>query len=314
MQPRSFETRSLAEASAIMAREWSRHEIIASEAGLRMRFQTRAITPDVSVNRLAYGTEVTIRPVERDSVVLVQIPLRGTARASFGPVSVPIDPASYAVLDVRGMSDAAFGAEFDMIVLRIRTSRLISYLESTLGRRAGRNLAFAPSLTAGTASWLTWRPVACALEAMFTDGGAMPNAVLAAWETTIVSALLHGQPNSYTDDLSRPAPSIAPRHVRRAEQFVEERAHAKLTSEQVARHVGVSVRALFDGFKTFRGVTPAEHIRAVRLSRARDDLLSARYTVADVASRWGFAHAGHFASRYRQRYGELPHRTRAESA
>ena len=311
MQPRSFETRSLAEASAIMAREWSRHEIIASEPGLRMRFQTRAITPDVSVNRLAYGTEVTIRPVERDGVVLVQIPLQGAARASFGPLSVPIDPASYAIVDVRGMSDAVFSAEFDMIVLRIRTSRLLSYLEAALGRRVGRDLAFAPSLQAGSASWRTWRPVACALEAMCADPGATPADLLAAWETTIVSALLHAQPNNYTEDLSRPAPPIAPRHVRRAEQFIEERAHARLTSELVARHVGISIRALFDGFKTFRGLTPAEHIRAVRLARARDDLRSGRYTVTEAASRWGFAHPGHFAARYRQRYGEPPHRTRS---
>lgn len=314
MQPRSFETRSLAEASAIMAREWSRHEIVASEPGLRMRFQTRAITSDVSVNRLAYGTEVTIRPGERDRVVLVQIPLKGTARASFGPVSVPINFASYAVVDVRGMSDAVFSADFDMIVLRIRTSRLLSYLEAALGRRAERELAFAPSLKAGSEAWRTWRPVACALDAMCTDFGSTPADVLAAWEATIMAALLHAQPNSYTDDLNRPASSIAPRHVRRAEEFIEERAHARLTSEQVARHVGVSVRSLFDGFKTFRGFTPAEYIRAVRLERARADLLSGRYTVTEAASRWSFAHAGHFAARYRQRYGELPHRTRADSA
>ena len=314
MQPRSFETRSLAEASAIMAREWSRHEIVASEPAIRMRFQTRAITPDVSLGRLAYGTQVTIRPVERDGVVLVQIPLAGAARASFGALSVPIGPTSYAVLDVRCMSDAVFSAEFDMIVLRIRTSRLLSYLEAALGRRAGRHLAFAPGLEAGSAAWRTWRPVACALEAMCADPGATPAGVLGTWEATIVSALLHAQPNSYTDDLGRPASSIAPRHVRRAEEFIEERAHARLTSEEVARHVGVSIRALFDGFKAFRGLTPAEHIRAVRLVRAREDLLSGRCTVAESASRWGFQHAGHFAKRYRQRFGELPHRTRADGA
>ena len=315
MQPRSFSTRSLAEASAIMAREWSRHDIIASERDLDMRFQTRAITSDVSVNVLSYGTQVTIRPVERDEVVLVQMPLRGDARASFGSLSVPIDRASHAVVDVRGMSDAAFSADFDMVVLRIRTTRLLSYLESALGRRARRPLAFAPSLAAGSAAWETWRPVACALESMCGLPGAATQAgVLTAWEATIVSALLHAQPNSYTDDLRLPPPSIAPRHVRRAEQFIDEHAHTTLTSERVAAHVGVSIRTLFDGFRTFRGVTPAEHIRAVRLARARDDLLSGRCTVADAASRWGFSHAGHFAARYRQRYGELPHRTRASGA
>jgi AraC-like DNA-binding protein len=66
------------------------------------------------------------------------------------------------------------------------------------------------------------------------------------------------------------------------------------------------VRSLFDGFKAFRGVTPGEFMRSLRLDRAREDLLSGNGTVTDVALRWGYAHVGNFAARYRQQYGELP--------
>lgn len=79
-------------------------------------------------------------------------------------------------------------------------------------------------------------------------------------------------------------------------------------------HDGFGPRALATPDRLDGGLTPAEHIRAVKLARVRADLLSGRYTVAEAASRWGFAHAGHLAARYRHLYGEPPHRTRSAGA
>lgn len=309
MHHRAVETRCPSEASAIMARAWSRHEIVAPMHGFHMRFENRTISPDVSLGALAYGTPVRINPVARAEVFLVQMPIRGTASAAVGRQDVPIGPDAYAVLDVRHLTTATFSADFDMVVLRVQARRLVEHLEALLGVRPRRELAFAPSLAADGAPWRAWRPVARALEALCA-GPEPSRDMLDSWEAVILSGLLHAQPNTYSDDLARPAPSLAPRHVRRAERYIEENAGGPLTSTRVAAQVGVSVRALFDGFKTFRGITPADHIRSVRLARAREDLRAGGMTVAEVAARWGFAHAGHFAAQYRRRYGEPPRSTR----
>jgi len=56
----------------------------------------------------------------------------------------------------------------------------------------------------------------------------------------------------------------------------------------------------------YRNMTPMEHLRNVRLDRARDLLMSGNVQVADAASDCGFSHQGRFASRYRARFGESP--------
>jgi transcriptional regulator GlxA family with amidase domain len=55
--------------------------------------------------------------------------------------------------------------------------------------------------------------------------------------------------------------------------------------------------------------TPAAYVRAARLAAARADLQRGHGSVGDVAARWGFPHAGHFAVLYRRQYGEAPART-----
>jgi transcriptional regulator GlxA family with amidase domain len=56
-------------------------------------------------------------------------------------------------------------------------------------------------------------------------------------------------------------------------------------------------------------MTPTSLLRDIRLDRARDDLKRAEpsmTTVGEIARRWGFAHLGRFAGRYRARFGVDP--------
>ena len=65
-------------------------------------------------------------------------------------------------------------------------------------------------------------------------------------------------------------------------------------------------------FRRYLDMTPTEHLRRVRLKRARADPIvadRAMTTVAATAAHWGFAHTGRFAVLYRQTFGESPHVT-----
>ncbi|MFC7655264.1 helix-turn-helix transcriptional regulator [Pseudonocardia benzenivorans] len=80
----------------------------------------------------------------------------------------------------------------------------------------------------------------------------------------------------------------------------------------LARQVGISVRALQEGFKEYVGVPPMTYLREVRLTRAHDELRDAEpgaVAVAEVASRWGFTHLGRFGVAYRRKFGVAPSRT-----
>jgi transcriptional regulator GlxA family with amidase domain len=84
-----------------------------------------------------------------------------------------------------------------------------------------------------------------------------------------------------------------------------------LTVGAVADACETSVRSVFARFKEHRGCSPLSYMRDVRLNRARDLLIDPELhlSVMDVAIRCGFASFGHFAQRYRQRFGELPSTT-----
>ena len=311
MQVSQYGSTCLDEASAIMAREWSRHSIESQGPGLDMRLRLRPISREMSLSSLAYGTEIRVVPGERDNVILVQMPRRGTACAFFADRSVALYPGTAAIIDVKRLCHAVFSADYEMLALRVSLPRLERQAEALLGRHLRRSLRFHTAIAHEGTEWWNWQPVAAALSAMDANPNPeMPRAVLAPFEETVLTSLLLCHPNSCSEDLSRPAPAAAPRHVVRAEQFIRAHVHTALTTGMVAMHVDVSIRALFDGFKVFRGMSPAQYIRDIRLERARDDLVMGEASVADTAAKWGFTHAANFATRYRQRFGEAPGATR----
>ncbi|MEX5259652.1 helix-turn-helix transcriptional regulator [Kocuria sp. CPCC 205263] len=109
--------------------------------------------------------------------------------------------------------------------------------------------------------------------------------------------------------------SVAARQTahRKAVEFMHASLSLPITVEDVVRHVGLSTVELTEVFRSRTGMTPADHLRGLRLAAAHQDLVRGApadgETVRAIALRWGFLHAGDFARRHRQAYGENPART-----
>ena len=90
---------------------------------------------------------------------------------------------------------------------------------------------------------------------------------------------------------------------------------AALNDDAVAA-AHVTGRALQYAFRRHLDTTPLAHLRQIRLSHAHQDLMNADpnhgATVTEIAARWGFHHAGRFATLYREAYGSSPPRTLRE--
>lgn len=102
----------------------------------------------------------------------------------------------------------------------------------------------------------------------------------------------------------------SPQPVRRAVAYLEEHAMDAITVPDVAAAARVSVRSLQAMFRRHLGVSPVEHLHAIRLESARRDLLTADALdgrlIGAVAERWGFANSGRFARLYSERFRERP--------
>ena len=134
---------------------------------------------------------------------------------------------------------------------------------------------------------------------------------------TLATRLLSTFPNTAVDALrDRPAPGsrgAEPATVRRAVAFVDANAHLPIGLADIADAARLGARALQYAFRRYRGCTPLQYLRRVRMAGAHRDLQAADPlagdTVAAVAARWGFAHPGAFAVDYRRVHGCSPSHT-----
>lgn len=78
-----------------------------------------------------------------------------------------------------------------------------------------------------------------------------------------------------------------------------------VSPEAAAAAHSVSVRTLHRCYAA-AGTTFGKVVRARRLERARQDLLTALDSAQMIADRWGFADAAHFSRAFKQRYGLSP--------
>ena len=92
--------------------------------------------------------------------------------------------------------------------------------------------------------------------------------MLSQVEQLAASILLTSHLHNYSETAPARRSSILPRHVRRAQDYLQAHAHEPLSVEQLAQVAGVSVRSLYSGFKEFLGVSPMHYLRDLRMERA----------------------------------------------
>lgn len=105
---------------------------------------------------------------------------------------------------------------------------------------------------------------------------------------------------------------VSPRHVCRAIDYMHAKIGQPILIREIAESVGVSVRALEIGFRTFKGRSPSEYLRELRLQAVRNDLLDPQNSepISKICLKWGFFHFGRFSAIYRAAFGENPSETR----
>lgn len=84
-------------------------------------------------------------------------------------------------------------------------------------------------------------------------------------------------------------------------------------SEELAAHIGVSVRTMHDAVQRYRGMSLHRYLRLRRLWLVRRRLVAGAESVKAAALAYGFWHLSDFAQAYREQFGESPSETLARS-
>lgn len=133
-------------------------------------------------------------------------------------------------------------------------------------------------------------------------------------QQALITAMLHVLPNNYSrlllDDSTIIPPT--PKLIKSAISFIVQNSACPITLSDIAKHSSVSIRALQLGFKKYRGMTPLEYIRGVRLENvnlALSDPLNLM-TPKELALKAGFTNYYLFSKYFYQRYGSSPDKIR----
>ncbi|MDT4916952.1 MAG: hypothetical protein QOH89_1652 [Pseudonocardiales bacterium] len=264
-----------------------------------------------TIGHLRFANETRIR-TDIASDYHVNMQLAGRSVSGMGSRGEVIcAPGSAAVFSPGEPADLQWSEGSYKLCVMLDALLLQQELGALLGHEPKKPLVFASAMALrGSAARVWTRALALVDEQTRRQSGLLSQPLITArLELLLVDALLQCQPHNYYDEL-RTSPSRPARgSVQRALDLMHSRPEHPWSSSELAAEVGVSTRSLQAALHKATGMTPTSLLRDIRLDRARDDLMRAEpsmTTVGEIARRWGFAHLGRFAGRYRARFGVDP--------
>lgn len=311
-----FQTQDLEEARSWGERVFCENELrsLDTRKPVDARMYYRRLN-GIGVGRMSYGGEVTIEPGLLDSFYLIQMPLCGMERIECGGTTTHSSPVMGSVLNAHIPARIRHGERTEKLIIRVDRDLLERHCRQHLGGALQQRIAFDTAMPLDTVSGQRWmRTMNWLLETLQAECSPVSPLLSAQIEQMVVTMLLVCQSHNYTRALCEDVRTVAPAFIRRAEQFIEDRAQDPITVGDMAEHVGVSTRSLFTGFRKYRNTSPMLYLKEVRLNRVREQLMRGQTggtTVTAVAYQWGFGHLGHFTTDYKRRFGESPSETLA---
>lgn len=101
--------------------------------------------------------------------------------------------------------------------------------------------------------------------------------------------------------------------INEARQLMRERVHHSLHAEQIAESLGVGYSWFRQSFKRITGISPAQYISRLLISRAKEMLVSEERTITETAYALGFESVGQFSTLFRKIEGITPGQFREEN-
>ena len=264
---------------------------------------------------LRYSGEVLIETDDLETSYEVNVPLRGRFLSRSGRHEVVADPGTAAVYRPYGTTSfRGFAGGGELVGVKIDREALEHQLSDIVRTDVRGPLALDPSLDLGAGPGRDWWCVTRSLVELLRrpDGLVTNKLVTRPLAQSVLTSLLYALDHPHLRLLLDEPATMAPAAVRTAIDLLDDQPDQPWTVPDLACRCGVSVRTLQEGFRRATGLTPTAHLRAVRLRRARAELLigdPSCASVAEIANRWAFSHLGRFASAYQREYGEAPSAT-----
>jgi AraC-like DNA-binding protein len=267
--------------------------------------------PNITCGHLRISSSTVRTP--RYPLIAVCLPISGETVITSHTSSATVGGQSAAVVSSGGPVAVDYlSDECAIETLVFEQAAVEAELARMLGAPLARPLQFDSQLCLSVPSPFSRTLSLLHSELTDPDGLAAVPAMSTRLGHLMMAGLLVSQRHNYSEDLTKPKAVLASKPIRKALEFIEDRPTEIETVADIASMVGLSVRALDDGFRRFVGTPPMTYLRNLRITRAHEELMAAdpfSTTATAVARKWGFSHYGRFAADYRRRFGHKPSET-----
>jgi AraC-like DNA-binding protein len=268
----------------------------------------------ISLCQMSYGQEVTVdRPTQDDPYVAVLIPICGRLLVRLKNTEFVATPRDcVAVLSQGDSVRLHWSKDSRVLTLRADATALQTALLGLSPRADSSALKLDSVKLVGSQRQALLGIAATLMHAFnsYRSNGQLPRPLVRRLSEQALSTMLLTIGHNHTAELFHPCEPAVSRGVRAVMDLVHSEDRAEFTVSDLASKLGVTIRALELAFRKEMDTTPNAYLLRARLERAHEELRRGDVrdgtTVTDVAMKWGFAHTGRFAKRYRQAFGITP--------
>ncbi|MFJ4455928.1 AraC family transcriptional regulator [Pseudomonas sp. NPDC089392] len=303
------ESSDLEEAVLCGERMFCKNRLEKKGADFKARFFHRS-AGESGVARMSFGGEIAINPGKLDDIVLIQSVLTGHEHVISDQLRLSCNPGHATVFNYHRHSFFNHFPGTDKLLVRIDRTLLEATLQRQLGRSIKQDIYFQPHLPTNTFAGQNWLQTLGWAYSQLSSKSVISSHLQSQIGEVLASSLLEFHESNHSETLRELVEKqVVPAIVRMIEEFMEEHAHETLTISQIARYAGVTARTVQLSFQRFRGLSPMQFLKEIRLRRVRGELEAKNLTdvqVSSTALKWGFNHLGRFSVEYKKRFGESP--------
>jgi AraC-like DNA-binding protein len=308
---RLFESTDLDETRELISRVMQPHALVPTGSGRGRSHMDFVKLGGLGLGTIAFGDAMRVDVKAVDGYYLLMFCVTGDAEVRTMGRSMHVN-RNQGVLCAPGQAfDAHLSPGCEQLVLRIDPAAL----SAQTGIAAPRFASLVPVGGSHLRGWMQQLQLVASSPELLACARSNPR-VATQLEHLLIDLFATAHVGSELDinadtDCASKRSLVSPGFVKRAEAFIEAHCGEPLELFDIASAVGVSARTLRDGFQQFRGVSPMQYVRQLRLERARDALRAAPsdVRVAEIALDCGFAHLGRFSVVYKAMFGESPSET-----
>ncbi len=247
----------------------------------------------------------TVNPIEPYDAVLFNFMDTVGSTYTFGKQKVDLEAGQ--VFGYRHATNVDVHDKSEHITIAIPDSLLSQRLSRLLDKPAGQKVEFCRNPISQEAVSSLSQLVRLLRQQQLAELAFVVSERSDSLTNFVVDSFLLQYKNNHWDQLRKPVAKVAPRHVKRALDYIHANPQLRSSPDLLADLSAVSVRSLQYSFLEYTGQTISAYQLSLKLQNAYNEVMSRDdLSLQQIARRWGFNSQSAFGQSFRRAFGITP--------